>query len=133
MSAAKAVLIDDTGKFLLLTRANHPYFGHDPDLPGGTVDNNDSHDDTVVREIFEEVGLHIKIEDLRQIYRGSQYSLNGADISLYAAVLNSRPNITLSWEHSKYEWVSREEFINRSRGAVDSFMHMVASESAKLP
>ena len=133
MSASKAVLIDNQGKYLLLTRASHPYFGQDPDLPGGTVDNNDSHFDTVVREIFEEIGYTINPEDLKHIYTGTEYSLSRMPISLYAAVLKSRPEITLSWEHSKYEWVSREEFINRSRGAVDSFMHMVAAESAKLP
>jgi len=34
----------------------------------------------------------------------------------------------MSWEHSSYEWLDRNEFLVRSRSAKDTYMHMVADK-----
>ena len=50
---AKLLLIDPRGHLLLLERSNHPRFGNDPDLPGGTLEEGESLRETMVREVFE--------------------------------------------------------------------------------
>ena len=39
---AKLVIVDKDEKYLLMYRSNHPTFGNDPDLPGGTVEEGES-------------------------------------------------------------------------------------------
>jgi hypothetical protein len=31
----------------------------------------------------------------------------------------------LSWEHSAYEWIPKEEFLEKAKNANDTYMHMV--------
>ena len=39
---AKLVIIDSDDKYLLMHRSDHPTFGVDPDLPGGTLEDDET-------------------------------------------------------------------------------------------
>lgn len=121
--AAKTLLIDHEGNYLLLYRNNHPHYGNDPDLPGGTVEKGESAKVAAIREVFEEVG--IAINQVTELYSGLEYSLFGTHKTLFEARLAERPEVTLSWEHGSYEWLSRDEFLAKVATANDSYMHMV--------
>ena len=122
---AKLVLIDENGSHLLMHRSNHPTFGLDPDLPGGTLDDGEQPIETMIREVFEEAGITIDSSQVTQLYQGTDYSAHGTEYSLYAATVGARPVVTMSWEHSSFEWIDRAEFLAKAGAATDTYMHMV--------
>ena len=122
---AKLLIIDSEGKYLLMHRSDHPRFGKDPDLPGGTLEDNETLLETILREVKEEAGLYIDASNVREIYSGTDYSAHGTYYSLFVSRLSYRPRIVMSWEHSSYEWLDKESFLEKSKDAKDTYMHMV--------
>lgn len=122
---AKLVIIDRQGKYLMMYRNEHPVFGVDPDLPGGTAEGDENLLTTMLREVAEEIGVSIDPSLPRHMYTGTDYSKHGTQYSLFVATLTNRPTVTMSWEHSSYEWLSKKEFLAKSKIAKDTYMHMV--------
>lgn len=118
-------MIDPDGKHLLLYRSDHPQFGNDADIPGGIVEDGESMVEAMLREVVEEAGVEIDPGDVREVYSGSEYSKHGTQCTLYIARLNNRPEIVMSWEHSAYEWLDKEVFLQKAKSANDTYMHMV--------
>ena len=121
---AKLVIIDNDGKYLLMHRSDHPTFGIDPDLPGGTLEEGELPIETMVREVDEEAGIDINASDVREVYAGTDYSAHGTEYCLYEIKLDHRPEVKMSWEHSAYEWLSLPDFLAKAKSANDTFMHM---------
>lgn len=125
IKVAKLVVVDGDNKYLLMYRSSHPLFGMDPDLPGGTLEDGEQPLDTMIREVQEEAGVDVLASQARLLYQGTDYSLHNTEYSLYTATFDTRPKVTLSWEHSSYEWLSRDEFLEKARPAKDTYMQMV--------
>jgi 8-oxo-dGTP diphosphatase len=102
---AKAVVLDDSGKFLLLTRSDtHPTLAGFFDLPGGMIEKYEEPGEAVEREILEETGL--EVTEVRVMYATTQL-IGGKSYPtlLYRAkVSGTLPTVTISWEHKAYEW-----------------------------
>ena len=79
---AKLVIIDAKGKYLLMQRSNHPTFGNDPDLPGGTLEEGESPLETMIREVFEEAAIVVDQDNIVEVYAGTDYSTHGTHYSL---------------------------------------------------
>ena len=122
---AKLVIIDGRGRYLLMQRSNHPAFGNDPDLPGGTLEEGELPLETMIREVFEEVAIEIDQDAITEVYAGTDYSTRGTHYSLYIAKLQHTPEVVMSWEHSLYEWLDRDVFLERTGSANDTYMRMV--------
>lgn len=125
MQVAKLVVIDDGDNYLLMHRNDHPAFSNDPDLPGGTVESGESVLAAVIREADEEAGLSIDQEAVKKLYEGTEYSVHNMNYFLYVAKLTKRPEVTISWEHSTFDWLTRDQFLNKAKNAKDTYMHMV--------
>lgn len=125
MKVAKLVLIDQDENYLMLYRSKHPTFGDDADIPGGIVEAGETPREGVIREVFEEIG--VTITDVEEIYTGTAFSLHGTQKSLFVAHINTQPEITLSWEHKSYEWMTKAAFLQTAASAKDYYMHMVAA------
>lgn len=123
---AKLLITDSDNKYLLMYRSEHPTFGMDPDLPGGTLEGDETMLETMLREVQEEAGVEIDASIVQEVYSGSDYSAHGTHYALFAVSLKEHPEIVMSWEHSGYEWLSKDEFIDKARHAKDTYMHMVA-------
>jgi 8-oxo-dGTP pyrophosphatase MutT (NUDIX family) len=124
---AKLVIVDSRGKYLMMYRSNHPTFGNDPDLPGGTLEVGEESIDTMVREVLEEAGIQIDAANVQEMYAGTDYSTHGTHYSLYMTELVNTPEVVISWEHSGFEWLEYVPFLEKARSANDTYMHMVYS------
>jgi 8-oxo-dGTP diphosphatase len=122
---AKLLMVDPADNYLLLYRSDHPFFGTDPDLPGGMVEDGETMLEAMLREVYEEAGVVLEGEIAEEVYSGTKYSTYGTHDVLFVANVSERPTITISWEHSSYEWLDRSEFLSRAKSANDSYMHMV--------
>jgi 8-oxo-dGTP pyrophosphatase MutT (NUDIX family) len=122
---AKVVIIDSKGYHLLMTRANHPTFRDDPDLPGGTIEPGEAPLEAALREVAEEINVSLDTTVIHHIYTGTEYSRHGTEYSLYVARVVERPSLVISWEHGSYAWVDRDTFLAQARAANDTYMHMV--------
>lgn len=109
----------------MMWRSQHPTYGTDPDLPGGTLDGGESPLQTMLREVEEEAGVVIEPSAVTQVYNGTEYSRHGTNYVLYAVKTLERPGIVISWEHSDYKWVPKDEFVQLAKSANDTYMHMV--------
>ncbi len=123
---AKLLIIDPDDKYLLMYRSDHPAFGIDPDLPGGTMEDSETSLETMLREVKEEAGISIDAHNVDEIYSGTEYSAHGTHYSLFVTKLNARPEVAMSWEHSSYEWLDRSDFLQKAKSAKDTYMHMVS-------
>ncbi|OMF25034.1 hypothetical protein BK132_22360 [Paenibacillus sp. FSL H8-0259] len=65
LTGAAAVIVDSDGKILLV---KHSYGKNNWELPGGKGEDNESAEETAQREVFEEVGLEVRIEELTGVY-----------------------------------------------------------------
>jgi 8-oxo-dGTP pyrophosphatase MutT (NUDIX family) len=129
---AKLVMIDPDGQYLLMHRGPHPVFGIDPDIPGGTGEPGESLLQTLLREVQEETAVSLSPELAKLVSQTSSYSPQGNNYALFVANLERRPNIVISWEHSRYQWIERSLFLSQAARAADPYMHMVADVLSKL-
>ena len=122
---AKLVIMDNNDKYLLMYRSSHPTFGDDPDLPGGTLENEERPIETMIREVYEEAGIKIIESEVQEIYHGDDYSDHRTHYWLFKVKLGNQPAVNMSWEHSSYEWLERSDFLQKVKNANDTYMQMV--------
>lgn len=75
---AAAVLIQRSGKVLLVRRVNEPFRGA-WSLPAGFVDAGEDPRQAASRECFEETGLEVRVADVLDVVAGAEHE-RGADI-----------------------------------------------------
>lgn len=106
--AAKAIIIDPKGYVLQLRRSEtHPQIPFTPDLPGGTIDENEDARTTLARELMEEIGVDIAETSVIS-FKTDQFSAYGKKIELElfeVSGFEDRPEIKLSFEHDRYDWL----------------------------
>lgn len=112
--SAKVIITCEDGTILALRRSstcpNRPLTW---DLPGGVVDVGEDFAESITREIKEETGLTTSgitlFDAVGFISKKSEYWVTLG----YTAHVPKNSAITLSYEHDKFEWITREEFLKR--------------------
>jgi len=122
-SGTGVLVFNEKGEVLVLTASEwkaRPDRSLKPDLPGGAVDPGETERDGVKRELFEEAGISVDLGQFTLAYTKTIFfEPKNTSVSrfLYFAFLDYTPEVTLSWEHCAYEWVSPrvliEKFENR--------------------
>lgn len=106
----KAVITNQENEYLLIKDSSKIDFW---DFPGGRIDDNETIEEALLRELSEEVPniAEPEIGELVNAFRvpGSIKEDLGLVLLFYRVAAMIPENITLSDEHSEYGWFSREE------------------------
>lgn len=114
----KALIMNDKNEILILKTnpEDAPTWPPHWDLPGGRIKENYSIEQTLYRELEEEIGTN-KIEILELFdtcVANHKIPLNGGEISLFLVIykcklVDSTQEFKLNFEHLEYKWVSIDE------------------------
>ncbi len=109
--AAKALIIDPDGYVLVLQRSDsHPHVPRTSDLPGGTLDDGEDAETALLRELREEIGFNAPEGSVQIVHHGfSRGYGKTVEIFLYVIMVEARPVVSLSYEHSVAEWIALRE------------------------
>lgn len=75
-------------------------------LPGGHVDAGEDARAALERECWEELGVELSIDALTGLYYQPEFE---AQLALFRCVLSESAGISLSDEHTGYEWMTIDE------------------------
>ena len=105
----KVIMIRDDDKVLILRRSGKVVSKASPwewDLPGGHVEKDEALDDALDREVWEETSLDL--DKATKIYTDEK--------TTFFAAYDWEGKISLSQEHSDYEWIKPENITNYNIG-----------------
>ncbi len=103
---AVGVLLDEQGeRVLVVEHVFHP--GHPWGLPGGWINRGEDPDQTVVREMWEEVGLRVRAVRPLLISRAQHRGL--MDVVYLCALDGEGQQVRLSRELLDYRWLRADE------------------------
>lgn len=98
-----AVFTDTEGKILQLKAT---YGGNRWGLPGGALEPAETIHEALVRECFEELGVHINILYMSGMYFHKAYNSHAC---IFRCEMPSNSEIKLSSEHSEFRYFSLDE------------------------
>ena len=107
--AVKAVIVKDDKALVLKEVGRFSGF----DLPGGKIDENESIEEALKRELDEELGLkEFTVGSLLYVYERQDYKKENINLMLvFYQVFAGDFKITLSEEHTQYEWISIQDVL----------------------
>lgn len=103
-----AAMIVENNKFLITKRIGGDFDGL-WEFPGGKIEETETPEQTVVREILEELDINIKV-DSHYISIEYAYPKFNLHMHIYKCSISSG-SITLN-DHSDFAWISKEEVNN---------------------
>ena len=115
-ASTAAFILNDKDELLVATRGKEPAKGT-LDLPGGFVDNNESGEQGIIREIKEETGLDIKevkyLFSIPNIYRYSGMDIHTLDM-FYLCHADDSTEIQAADDAAACSWIPlREVYVER--------------------
>ena len=125
----------DTDEILLLQRAGYlKMFGGKWGFIGGSIENSDkSAKDALIREIKEETGIELSFNEKNSMKSFSkQEHLGGpnddivvSDTEYFIIELETKPEIKLSKEHSRYKWFDKESIKEKQGKCIPDVFHYI--------
>ena len=111
-----AAVIEEDGRFLVTRRLEGTHLAGYWEFPGGKVDDDESEEAALVREITEE--LSTGISRLRKIFQTvHSYPERTVELHFYRGKLTGTPEPRLGQE---LRWISRDEFASMEFPAADA-------------
>jgi len=127
------ILVSEENKILVLRRANYMRkFKSLWGFVGGSVDLKDKDNkEAIIREIKEETGIKLTYNELsnmksidKQGHEKEDGSI-GSDTEYWLIKLETTPEIKISREHSKYEWVDQDTFKDKQGKYMPDVYHYI--------
>ncbi len=114
--AADTITPNKEGKILLIKRSKYPFQGKWV-LPGGKLEENETIEETAVRETKEETNLDIEIDELLGVYSEPDRDPRGRYISA-AFIANpvKEKKVKTNKEASEARWMKPEELEKEEMG-----------------
>jgi 8-oxo-dGTP pyrophosphatase MutT (NUDIX family) len=106
---AKAVLIGEDGKVLILKRSGNVISKESPwewDLPGGHIEGDETSEETLDREVWEETSLDL----------GKAKKIHTEEGTIFFVSREWEGKVMLSQEHEDYIWINPEDVGNYNIG-----------------
>jgi 8-oxo-dGTP diphosphatase len=102
--SVRALLADENNKILILKRSTESKTNPGKwELPGGKVDQGESFDQALIREVYEETQLKISLKHVVGISEQNLHLIRAVHIIMSGKIING--NLNLSKEHEGYAWV----------------------------
>jgi 8-oxo-dGTP diphosphatase len=103
----------ETERYLLLRRSEHKDFARGAwECVTGRVDQGESFEDALQREVHEELGVKVQLEYMlgtTHFYRGDPKPENELVGVIYLCSLPDPSSIRISSEHSEYRWLYADQ------------------------
>ena len=126
------ILVSDDEKILILRRANYmKNFGGQWGFVGGSVDKKDKNNkEAIIREIEEETKIKLTFNEQQKMKAiDKQEHKNNdsviSDTEYWLIKLESNPDVKISREHSKYEWIDTDTFKNKTFKFMPDVFHYI--------
>lgn len=128
-----AIIVNPDDELLLLQRAGYiKKFGGKWGFVGGSIDNKDkSPKDALIREIKEETGIELTFNEnhaIKQLYKKNHLNNDGevvSDTEYFIVELESKPEVKLSREHSRYKWFNRNSIKEKQNKCVPDVFNII--------
>lgn len=109
--AVKVLLINEEGKILIIKRNTDSKTNAGKwELPGGKVDQGESFDHALIREVYEETNLKITLDHVVGVSEQHLPLIRAVHIIMSGKVMEGELN--LSNEHEGYAWVFFEDLLS---------------------
>ena len=106
--AVRVLLINEEDKILILKRSTDSKTNSGKwELPGGKVDQGESFDHALIREVFEETKLEISLDHVIGVSEQNLPFIRAIHIIMSGKIVAGKLN--LSQEHEGYAWVFFED------------------------
>ena len=128
-----AIIVNPDDELLLLQRAGYiKQFGGKWGFVGGSIDTKDkSPKDALIREIKEETGIELTFNEnhaIKQLYKKNHLNNDGevvSDTEYFIVELESKPEVKLSREHSRYKWFNRNSIREKQNKCVPDVFNII--------
>ncbi len=113
-----AALIFENGKIFATKRGDSPYayVAHKYEFPGGKIEENESGETAVKRELSEELSLAVEVENL---YATHTFEYPDFIITLYLYACRACSGFELK-EHESYAWIAPSDLDEREWAPADA-------------
>jgi len=126
------IIVSEDDKILILRRANYmKKFGGCWGFAGGSIDKKDkSSKEAIIREIEEETKIKLTFNEQQKMKAidKQEHENNGSvvsDTEYWLIKLESNPDVKISREHSKYEWIDADTFKNKTFKFIPDVFHYI--------
>ena len=126
-----AVIVKDN--MILATQRGYGEFKGKWEFPGGKVEFNENLENALIREIKEETGIELSFNEKNSMKSfGKQEHLGGpnddivvSDTEYFIIELETKPEIKLSREHSRYKWFDKESIKEKQGKCIPDVFHYI--------
>jgi len=108
--ATKAIIRNDEGKYLILYKSETEEINpNEVDIPGGRMKFGESAEESLRREVEEEIGINIEVMKPSRVWGFVKDNLHLVGITFLAKYVGGE--FKLSGEHTKHEWMDKEKIL----------------------
>ena len=112
-----AAVIKKNNKYFIAQRNRHKHFAYHWEFPGGKVDNNETFEIALKREIKEELNIDINIKNK---LGEENYQDDKINVKLHYFICSHFKGEIILSEHEDSAWITKNEFKNYNFAEGDS-------------
>jgi len=112
-----AAVIKKNNKYFIAQRNRHKHFAFYWEFPGGKVDNDESFEQALKREIYEELSINIKIKEK---ITSEKYKDDKIDVEVHYFLCELTDEDIILSEHENMKWLFKKDLLNFKLAPGDS-------------